>query len=596
MGANRLHLVTTPYPHTAVGAIDYTQSADALYLMHLDYPVQRGTRSDHTSWEFVTVTFGPTIGDPVAAPGGTANKPNMTGYEATVYTYVYTQVGGRFEQESRPSPPVALTNDLTLHGNTNVITMPAKATGVDRYIIYKSQGGNVFGYIGSTEGTQFIDGNPQIQAVYSDTPPIGQNPFADNNYPSTGTFHDGRLMLGGTRSLPNAVWGSQPSDFENMDISRPAKPDDALSFALVAEKVNSVNQLVSMEDLLVFSTNGVFSVNGGGENTPMTPSSIVPKRQNSRGGSRLNPIVLDEIVFYTPAKGNSVRTLGFQFEIDGYQSNNVSIFSPHLFKGVTIKEWAYIEEPYSAIIALRSDGELLCFTWEAEQQVWGWTKWETNGKALTLATITEGGFDRLYVLFERVIGTDVRRFHERLALPHVNDISVACHLDCSVTQVYDPPRNVISGLSHLEGATVSAYYDGYTAHNLLVTDGEIELPNGYEASIATVGLPYSGEIETLPAVLNTRDGSMHLNQQNVAEIILRAVDTRGLKAGITGMELEPIEERTGGEVGLADVEQRDYEVPVRGHWDKALSITIRQDECTPAHLTGLFYEPRLGKK
>jgi hypothetical protein len=595
MGAARMYKAVSPYPDTALEKVDYAQTADVVYTVHFDYPVQRATRADHTSWYFQTVTFGPTI-DPPATPTGVANNPNTTGYIATDYKYKITAVGGTHEQESRPSGILTLTNDLTLAGNTNVLTLPAMPAGVERYIVYKEMAGG-YGYIGGTDGLQFIDGNPQIQPVLSDTPPIAGDPFpGEGMYPSTVTFHDQRLMLGGTRDLPNAVWGSHPADFENMDTSRPGKPDDALSFALVAEKVNSVNQLVSMDDLMTFTSNGVFAVNGGSENTPLTPSAIVPKRQNSRGGSRLNPITLDDIIFYTPAKGTSVRTIGFQFEIDGYQSNNISIFSPHFFKGFTIVDWAYVEEPYSAIFAVRNDGALLCFTWEAEQQVWGWTLLDTDGLFKAVAVITEGGYDRLYALIERTINGVTRKFHERLALPHVDDMALAVHLDCSVTQVYDPPRNVVSGLWHLEGAVVSAYYDGYVAHGLTVANGQITLPNDYEATVITAGLRFAGEIETLPLVLNTRDGSLHTNQQNIAQIILRAVDTSGLEAGVTGAELEAIVEREGGEEGLPDNAQRDYPITPGGSWEPSNTITIQQNEPLPAHLTGIFIEPRISKK
>ncbi len=597
MGVARLYKAYAPYPDTIVSQLDFAQSADVVYTTHLDYPVYRATREDHTDWEYLPVSFEPTVAIP-ATPTGMANSPNMTGYIATTYRYKITAVGGDREQESRPSAYVELTNDLTLSNNTNVLTLPAMPAGVERYIIYKEQAGG-YGYIGGTDGLSFIDGNPQLQAVLSDTPPIANNPFdAAGRYPSTVTFHDQRLMLAGTRELPNAVYGSQPADFENMDLSRPSKPDDSLSFALVAERVNSVNQLVSMEDLIVFTTDGVFSVNGGGDNAPMTPSAIVPKRQNSRGGSRLNPILLDDIIFYMPAKGNSIRTLGFQFEIDGYQSNNIMIFSPHFLRGFNISSWAYVEEPFSAIFAARDDGVLLCFTWEAEQQVWGWTMFEIDGFVLEVCSITEGGFDRLYARISRYIGDDVepRIFHERLSLPHIDDITTANHLDCSVTQVYDPPRNIIGGLWHLEGATVSAYYDGYTAHDLVVTEGQITLPEEYEATIATVGLPYSGEIETLPLVLQSREGNLHTNQQNISKVVVRAVDTRGIKVGITGAELEEVVEREGGEEGLDDVSRRDYSVRPPGSWSSDTTITIRQDEPLPAHITGVFIEPKVSPK
>lgn len=595
MGARRIYKAYSPYPDTAAINIDYAQSADVLYTVHLDYPVYRATRTDHTNWIMAPVTFGPTVPTP-GTPGTASSAPNSTGYIPTTYRYKITAVGGPTEQESRPSLEVSIVNDLSLSGNFNTLTMPAMEPGVYRYIVYKEQGG-AFGYIGGTDGLSFVDGNPQLQPVLTDTPPVGMNPFdAVNKYPSTASFHDQRLMLGGTRELPNAIWGSQPGDFENHDTSRPNKPDDGLSFSLVAEQVNALNQIVSMEDMLALTANGVFSVNGGEGGQPLTPANIVPKRTTSRGGSRLQPIVLDDKVFYTTTKGSSVRALGFQFEIDGYNSNNVAIFSPHFFKGFYITCWAYVEEPYSAIFAVRNDGALLCFTWEAEQQVWGWTMLETAGWVEQVAVITEGGYDRLYALIRRTINGVTRRFHERLALPHVDDITLAVHLDCSVTQVYETASNVVAGLWHLEGATVSAYYDGYVAEGLVVTNGSITLPNDYATTIATVGLPYQGVIETLPLVLQGREGSSHVNQQNIASMVLRAVDTRGLEAGITGAELESIVEREGGEDGLDDVAQRDYEITPGGTWQASTTITIEQNQPLPAHITGLFIEPRISPR
>lgn len=594
MGVARFYKAFSPYPSAALAEVDYAQTADVVYTVHLDYPVYKFTRTAHTSWLASEVTFGPTIAVP-AAPSGVASSPNMTGYIATSYKYKITRIGGDQEQESRASTELSLTNDLTLTGNYNTLTLPAYAAGEDRTVIYKEQGG-AFGYIGGTDGLTFVDGNPQLQPVLSDTPPMGDNPFdAVGKYPSTVTFHDQRLMLARTRNLPNAAWGSQPSDFENLDKSRPAKPDDAISFALVGERVNSINQLVSIDDLLALTSNAIYSVTGG-DGAPLTPSSIIPRRQNSRSSGRLNPILLDDVVFYRPNKGSSVRTLGFQFEVDGYKSNNVSIFSPHFFAGFDIVDWAYVEDPYSAIFMVRDDGAMLCFTWEAEQQVWGFSLLETDGLFKRVAAISEGGYDRLYALVERTINGVTRKFHERLALPHIDDITTACHLDCAITQVYDPPRNVIDGLAHLEGEEVACYYDGYVETGMRVENGAITLPNDYEASIATVGLPYAGVLETLPPVLETRGGSAHVDTQNIKRIVVRAIDTRGIEVGITGADLEPIPEREGGEVGLDDVHQRDYEVSPPGSWEPSTTLTIEQNQPLPAHITGIFYEPKVSPR
>jgi hypothetical protein len=43
--------------------------------------------------------------------------------------------------------------------------------------------------------------------------------------------------------------------------------------------------------------------------------------------------VIDNVAFYQTSIGFSIRTLGYEFSTDGYNSNDVTIFSPHLFEG-----------------------------------------------------------------------------------------------------------------------------------------------------------------------------------------------------------------------------------------------------------------------
>lgn len=596
MGIHRIYKCSTPYNAVSVPEIDYAQTADVVYLAHLDYPPTKITRAGHTDWTFAEVTFGPTISPPVGTAIA-AVTPNTDGYVATSYSYVVTALfDGSPAQESRASAVVSVSNDLTLSGNYNQITLPAKPAGVDRYTIYKEQGG-AYGYIGGTDGGVFHDRN--IQPILSDTPPAGENPFdAPNRYPSTVAFHQQRLMLGRTREVPNGVWGSQSADAENMDRSRPAKADDALSFALVNKKVNAINQLVSMDDLLVLSGDAIWAVTGAEGNVMTASGGIDPKKQSGRGASRLEPLEIDTVVFFQPAKGSSVRTLGFSFDIDGYASNNVAIFSPHLFENYTIVSWAFLEEPNACVLAVRNDGQMLCFTWEQEQQVWGWTPWETDGFVEEVATITENGFDRAYIRVRRTINGVERRFYERLALPHGDDLATACHLDCSITQVYDPPRNVVDQLWHLEGETVSAHYDGYAVHGLVVSGGKISLPHEYEATLVTVGLRYEGEIETLPPILNSQQGSMHLNRQQIDSIVVRTIDTKGIEIGVSGSDdLEQVQERDGSEVAeLPDIAARDYAITPPGDWKDTSTIRILQREPFPAHIVGIFFDMKVGSK
>jgi hypothetical protein len=587
MGVHRIYQAVSPYPHEKVRDIDYAQTADVLFTAHLEYAPRKVTRFGHTDWRWSTITFGPTVATP-AAPGVAAVKPNLTGYVAKTYRYKITSVKDSFPvQESRASASASVANDLTLTGNYNTITVPAPSGDVSRHVIYKEQAG-VYGYIGATDGTSFQDNN--IQPVLSETPPSGENPFDTfGNYPAALSFGQQRLWYGATTNVINGIWASRTADFENMDRSRPARADDSLSFALVGERVNALTHLIWLQDLQVFSSDGVWSITGGGDGNVITPSDINPKRNMGRGARRVKPIPVDAVVFFVPSKGYSIRAMGFSFEIEGYKSNNIAIFSPHLFQNRQVIRMAFQEEPFSVLWGVRDDGILLAFTWEEEQQVWGWTPIETDGFVEDIAVISEAGFDRVYVLVRRTINSVERLFIERLAMPHGGDITTACHLDCAVTQVFDPPRSTIAGLHHLEGHTVSATYDGYVAHDLVVENGSVELPN--EGSIVTVGLRYSGRIETLPAALTSSQGSVHVNRQQVGEVTVRTIDTRGIEIGAGGTSLEQVEPKDGTAVNeLMDVEAIDYRVVPPGDWKDTSTIVIEQNEPLPAHIVSIFFD------
>ncbi|HEX8421179.1 MAG TPA: hypothetical protein VF638_14330 [Sphingomonas sp.] len=589
MGVARIYKFGTPYNAADLADVQYAQTANLMYFVHIDRPVQRLTRFGHTDWRFAEVQFGPTIAPPTGVTAS-ASSPNMTGFVATSYTYVVTGISDTVGQESRASAIATVTNDLTLDGNYNTVSWTNM--GYDRYAVYKGNNG-VFGFIAGTEGTSIRDGTPIIIADLADTPPKGQNPLSGaGNYPSAITFHEQRAIFARTRNRPNAIFGTQSGDFENLDTSRPAKADDAFSFALVGKKVNAVNQVVSAKSLLALTTDSIFSVTGSSDN-PIGPSSFLPKKQNDRGASRLPAIEIDQTVFFQPNQGSSVRALGFSFDIDGYRSNNVAIFSPHLFDTDTIVSWAYQNEPFSCIYAVMTSGRMLAFTWEQEQEVWGWTVLETQGLFKDVAVITEQGLDRVYVIVERQIGDATKRFYERMAVPQTDDYATACHLDCAVTQVYDQMQKVVTGLDHLEGMTVSAFYDGYAETGLKVTGGAVTLQEA--ANIVSVGLPYVAEIETLPLTLSGQGGSYHTNRQTIASVVVRAIDTKGVEVAVTGATFEPIVERLAEPMGvLPEIGARDYDIKLPSTWSDGATLTIRQTQPMPMHITGLFVEPDVG--
>jgi hypothetical protein len=379
-----------------------------------------------------------------------------------------------------------------------------------------------------------------------------------------------------------------------MDISRPLKASDSLAFALVAGKVNAVNQLISMKQLLALTSDSVFSINGGQEGF-ISPTNIVTDRQTGRGSSRLNPIVVDNVSFYQTSVGCTIRTLGYEFASDGYNSNDVTIFSPHFFKGFNIVSWAYAAEPLSIIWAVRDDGMLLAFTWQQEQQVWGWTLCDVGGFVESVCTISEGGEDRLYMAVQRN-GVRVYRAHgigavgnDRRRLLH------GCGRDLLVRR---PERHAQEPVAP-RGQACGCGCRWRRGHDLVVIERRVTLPD--PASRVTIGLPFTSTVETLPLAMQTPRGWTLAKPQQGVSVALRVVNSRGFKVGPSIDKLREPRSRNQEPFGSAPnlitgIVESTLDPLIRSgrQGDAGVTVVIQSSDPLPLTLTEVIYDPSVG--
>lgn len=601
MGVARAYIVGSPYNGSELFDVDFEQTADTMFLAHIDHPPQELLRADHVEWLFNPIDFGPALAAPTGV-NAVATNPNVdaendgAAYFPQTDSYVVTAVNDDTGQESRASAEDSALNDLGLKKNYNSVTWSAVA-GATRYNVYKAHNSQFFGYIGTTEELTFRDDN--IGPALDQAPPQGFNPFdGPGNYPSTVTLFEQRLLFARTKNAPNAVWGSRSggSQFRNFDRSRPLRADDSLSFSIVAGRVNSVEQMASTTSLLALTSDAIFNVDGDGNGGVLTATSQAPRRQIGRGSSRLPPLVVDNVVFYAPSVGRSIRTINFSFEIDGLKSDDISIFCADFFpKDMRIVSWCYSQEPRSLIWAVRSDGKLLCFTWEQEQNVWGWTICETDGEVQSVCSITENGEDRVYLIVKRVIGEIDRYFIERMASHDWSDHKECCFLDCAVTGVFEEARSTFSGLWHLDGRTdVAALVDGVPVTGLTVVDGTVTLPPDMpRGKHVTFGLPYEVDIETLPVRANVPGQGWNVaRRQQAGEIALTLHRSSGVYAGSDVSDAVYVKQRIGEAWGGPDqLMTGDYSINSGNVQQGKVCVHINQKAPLPLTVLGVFVDP-----
>ena len=602
MPVHRVHRTASPFNADELAELDYEQTADVIYFAHQNHNPGKLARAGHYEWSFSDVIFGPLIAAPTGISGA-ATTPNTdaansgNAYFPQPATYCVTAYNEDTGQESRASATVTLTNDLGLKRNYNTVNWSA-VTGATSYRVYKAENSQLYGYIGMTDQLTFRDDN--IGPDLSEGPPIADNPFvAVGDKPGTITFHEQRTFWGRTNNRPNAVYGSRSADFENMDFRRPTREDDAFVIGLVANKVNAVNKLVSSKQgLLALTSNNIFSIQGSNEDyiAAAPPPRVRP--EISRGVSQLKPITVDNVTFYETAKTGEIRAIGYEFELDGLRTDDLTIFSRHFFENQDITDWAYAEKPASAFIVIRADGKALCLTWDQAQQLWGWTLWETDGNFVGVTTVTEQGEDRVYLLVEREIDGDTKLYVERMASELWEVQADACYLDCARTFTNAVPVSTVDRLDHLEGMIVAAYVDGSAVYfngddPLVVTAGTITLP--LPGLVITVGLPFTALIETLPLAMQTGAGWNVARPQEVKKAVLRVVNSRNIYAGPNEDNLFPVKQRESESYGdPIALLTGDFEVDMPGVTGNETVVVVKSEDPTPMHVAAVLIEPKMG--
>lgn len=252
-------------------------------------------------------------------------------------------------------------------------------------------------------------------------------------YPSEVEFFASRLFFAGTVRNPQTIWATKINSYSNFGKSVPTADDDAITATLNAKQVNAITDLIPLDNMIMLTTGGEWKT-GGGSNDVLTPSTVSFKPQSNYGASKLPGLVVGESGLFVQGRGSYVRDIGYQFAVDSYTGNDLTIFASHLVQGYSIVDWTYQQSPFSVVWAVRNDGVLLGLAYFKEQQVSGWFHCDTtNGFYESVCSITEGDEDIVYVIVRRFINGVSVRFVERLNTRFFGDQRDAFFVDAGLS-------------------------------------------------------------------------------------------------------------------------------------------------------------------
>ena len=562
--------ISSPYLEAELFDIKFAQSADVMYLCHPNHPAKKLARTGHTSWTLTSVDFtdGPYLDN------------NIT--STTILTSGHTVGTG-----------ITLTASSTTGINDDT---GFQTTDVGRLIRFRDGYGKITARSSTTVVTIEIIEDMGSSSSSTDWS-LGS--FSDTTgHPSCVTFFEQRLVFAATLSQPQTIFFSKSGDYENMDENRgnTIADDDAIIYTIASNQVNAIRFMTATRTLIIGTAGGEFAVSGGSVDTAITPTNILIKKQSNNGAANVDALAVGNATLFLQRARRKLRELAYNFDVDGYVAPDLTILAEHISEG-GFKQLSYQQEPNQIIWCARNDGQLVGLTYQREQQVVAWHRHifggsfgSGNAVCESVATIpTDDSEYQTYVIVKRTINGATKRYVEfihQYKFDETDDTSfnfLDSQLEYSGSAV-----TTISGLSHLEGQTVSILADGSTHPDKVVSSGEITLTRS--ASKVKVGLPYTSLLQTMRIDAGAQNGTSQSKTKRIYEITARLYESIGIEVGPDLNNMERIPFRSSADAmdsGIA-VFTGDKDIEFRGNYETDGFIFVRQTQPLPLTILSLY--------
>ncbi|QJE99132.1 hypothetical protein [Luteolibacter luteus] len=318
-------------------------------------------------------------------------------------------------------------------------------------------------------------------------------------WPRTVCIHEQRLMLGGSASQPQTVWGSIIDDFHNF---RTGSDDDmGLALTFAGQKANAIQWMVS-QGTLILGTSGAEGPVGAREaEKTLTPGNARAGKFSYTGSAFIQAIPVQDTVIFIQRNGRKAWEFSFVFESDGYKAQDLTLLAEHITDG-QIVEVALQRYPEPVVWCVDSGGQLLGLAYERNQNIAGWFRYVTDGDFESVAVLSSGGEeDQVWVTVRRGGSRFIERFQpDRMRLLKEGQQARVCSADAAV--IHEGAATLtIGGLEHLEGRSVCVLADGAPLPDKVVSSGQITLE--MPASTVIAGLPFTCYLQ--PSYVETGD-------------------------------------------------------------------------------------------
>lgn len=517
-----------PYEDIDLSELDASVGAEALFMVHDDYPVRSLFDDGAQNFQTTAVSFddvplvdfnddsSPTPSDDVQVMvfsagwvQGNTFQIELEGARSATVTFA-----GDASADARAATAANIAREVqklfTVQGFVGVTC--ARTSALTYTVTFAGESANDYELMSVTPLsagaetvtiTKSASGTTRREVVWS----------ATRGYPRTITFFEGRLYFGGTRSKKESIFGSAVNDLFNFNIEE-ALDGDALFSTLSGDKLNAIVGMHSGRTLELFTTGGEFRyVKEKGEG--VKPSDA-PFNQTSYGGAKVRPVSIDGTTLFIQRNRKSVRDFRFNFEEDAFDSLGVSSLAPHLLNAIVdTTAWnGSATDEIGLVIVVNGDGTGAVFNSRKEANVSAWTSWITSGQFKAASAL----LDEIYVATVRSINAVDYLFIEQ------HDDSF--YTDGSVQVVNSPASTTVTGLDHLDGQLCRVRGDGFVLDDVTPSGGSATI--SHSSANVEVGLNFDPTVTPMPLNTLAPSGGGFISKRRVVKSWVKVLNTLGL--------------------------------------------------------------------
>ena len=514
--------VATPYLTGDLRLLQFTQSADILYIVHPGYKPRKLSRTAHTSWTLTEIDFkdGPYLSLNKTSTTITASHKDGTNRTLTASADLFsaTDVGRLIRKQHNQKWGYA---KITAYNSPTSVTV------------------DIIGNFDATSATK-----DWRLGSWSQT----------TGWPGSVVFFQERLVFAYTDTQPQTIWMSCAGDYENFQptgetggtypVVSTVNDDNAITYTIASNKVNAIRWLDAASNLVIGTAGAEWIAKQATNADPLSPTNIQVLQQTTYGSDAVPARRIGTATLFIQRSGRRVRELIYNFDVDSYIARDVSILSEHLLRenNYTVDN-AYQAEPDSVFWIVTETGKLIGMTYLREQEVIGFHQHEFGGSFNGGSSVVESisvipnpnlTGDQLWLVIKRTINGETRRYIELLQEPHdpidpLNKDNM-WYLDSALTTTVATSETVFSGLEHLKNEAVGILAEGASRPAETVNlDGILTLRRS--ANTVIVGLPYTSIIKTLPTEGGGQAGTAQGKQARISKVGVRVLNSLSFKIG-----------------------------------------------------------------